>query len=94
MGSVQTTMRHKDIYTLTKPKTKITTRKWRKEDIPQIIECSRATYPDGDTIYGSDIAVHLDFQRRGVATVRPLHDMRSDLYELSPKNKIEIISVE
>ncbi len=118
---------------MNKPKTKITTRKWRKEDIPQIIECSRATYhdypeefifterhyemqfaafpqgqfvavcgdrvvgyatslivsidddfwydvdeltgagtfsthnPDGDTLYGADIAVHPDFQRRGIA---------------------------
>ena len=112
---------------------KITTRKWRLEDIPQIIECSRATYsdysedfiftprhyemqfsafpqgqvvavcgsrvvgyatsmivnidddfwydvdeltgagtfsthnPDGDTLYGADIAVHPDYQRRGIA---------------------------
>ncbi len=31
---------------LSKPKTKITTRRWRREDIPEIIECSRATYHD------------------------------------------------
>ncbi|SLM32060.1 Nitrilase/cyanide hydratase and apolipoprotein N-acyltransferase [Desulfamplus magnetovallimortis] len=114
-------------------KSKITTRRWRIEDIPQIIECSRATYhdyseefiynsrqyemqfsafpqgqivavcgnqvvgyatsiivmiddnfwydvdeltgagtfsthnPDGDTLYGADIAVHPDYQRRGIA---------------------------
>lgn len=114
-------------------KNTITTRRWRAEDIPQIIECSRATYhdyseefiytprqyemqfsafpqgqivavcnkqvvgyatsiivnidddfwydvdeltgagtfsthnPDGDTLYGADIAVHPDFQRRGIA---------------------------
>lgn len=116
-----------------KPKTKITTRTWIREDIPAIIECSRATYhdypeeyiyterqyemqfaafpqgqvvalcgdkiigyatclivsiddefwydvdeltgagtfsthnQDGDTLYGADIAVHPDYQRRGVA---------------------------
>lgn len=114
-------------------RSKITTRKWRPEDIPQIIECSQATYhdysaefiytprqyemqysafpqgqivaicdkkvvgyatsiivnidddfwydvdeltgagtfsthnPDGDTLYGADIGVHPDFQRRGIA---------------------------
>ncbi|HSG27204.1 MAG TPA: GNAT family N-acetyltransferase, partial [Candidatus Krumholzibacterium sp.] len=113
--------------------TKITVRRWRSEDIPGIIECSRAAYrdyaeeyiytprpyrmqfsafpqgqfvalcgkqivgyatclivnideefwydvdeltgagtfsthnPDGDTLYGADIAVHPDFRRRGVA---------------------------
>ena len=112
---------------------KITTRRWRREDIPEIIACSRATYhdypeeyiyterqyamqlaafpqgqflavcgkqiigyatsvivniddefwydvdeltgagtfsthnQDGDTLYGADIAVHPDYQRRGVA---------------------------
>lgn len=116
-----------------KKQLKITTRKWRLEDIPAIIECSRAAYkdyteeyiytprhyemqfaafpqgqfvavhgkriigyatslivniddefwydvdeltgagtfsthnPDGDTLYGADIAVHPDFRRRGVA---------------------------
>ena len=118
---------------LNKPQGKITTRRWRREDIPEIIECSRATYhdypeefiytqrqyemqfaafpqgqfvavcgkkivgyatsmivsiddefwydvdeltgagtfsthnQDGDTLYGADIAVHPDYQRRGVA---------------------------
>ena len=118
---------------MNKPHAKITTRRWRKEDIPEIIECSRATYhdypeeyiyterlyemqfaafpqgqfvalcgkriigyatcmivnidddfwydvdeltgagtfsthnQDGDTLYGADIAVHPDYQRRGVA---------------------------
>ncbi|CCK79702.1 bifunctional GNAT family N-acetyltransferase/carbon-nitrogen hydrolase family protein [Desulfobacula toluolica] len=116
-----------------KLQSKITTRRWRHEDIPEIIECSRATYhdyseefiyserhyemqfaafpqgqfvavcnkkivgyatsiivsidddfwydvdeltgagtfsthnPDGDTLYGADIAVHPDYQRRGIA---------------------------
>ena len=31
---------------MSRTKTKITTRRWRLEDIPQIIECSRATYHD------------------------------------------------
>ena len=31
---------------MNKPHAKITTRRWRKEDIPDIIECSRATYHD------------------------------------------------
>ena len=114
-------------------KSKITTRRWRREDIPHIIACSRATYhdypseyiyterqyemqysafpdgqfvavcegkivgyatcmivniddefwydvdeltgagtfsthnPDGDTLYGADMAVHPDYQRKGVA---------------------------
>ncbi|MBF0259223.1 MAG: GNAT family N-acetyltransferase [Desulfamplus sp.] len=118
---------------MSKSKTKITTRLWTHEDIPAIIECSRATYhdypseyiytqrqyemqctafpqgqfvavcgdkiigyatclivsidegfwydvdeltgagtfsthnQDGDTLYGADIAVHPDYQRRGVA---------------------------
>ena len=118
---------------MSKPKTKITTRRWRREDIPEIIACSRATYhdyseeyiyterqyemqfsafpqgqfvavrgekiigyatsmivsiddefwydvdeltgagtfsthnQDGDTLYGADIGVHPDYQRRGVA---------------------------
>ena len=116
-----------------KRQSRITTRRWRREDIPEIIECSRATYhdyseefiyserhyemqfaafpqgqvvavcdkkivgyatslivsidddfwydvdeltgagtfsthnPDGDTLYGADIAVHPDYQRRGIA---------------------------
>ena len=118
---------------MTRQPTKITTRKWRREDIPEIIACSRAAYhdypeeyiyterqyemqfaafpqgqfvavcgkkivgyatcmivsiddefwydvdeltgagtfsthnQDGDTLYGADIAVHPDYQRRGVA---------------------------
>lgn len=118
---------------LSKQRAKITTRLWRREDIPAIIKCSRETYhdypdnyifterhyemqfaafpqgqfvavcgpeiigyatsmivsiddefwydvdeltgagsfsthnPDGDTLYGADIAVHPDYQRRGVA---------------------------
>ena len=31
---------------MNKPKTKITTRRWRREDIPEIIACSRATCHD------------------------------------------------
>jgi len=118
---------------MVKLQSKITTRRWCHEDIPEIIECSRATYhdyseefiyserhyemqfaafpqgqvvavcnkkivgyatsiivsidddfwydadeltgsgtfsthnPDGETLYGADIAVHPDYQRRGVA---------------------------
>ena len=42
----------------------------------------------------SELALSSLSQQRHVATVRPLHDMRSDLYELQAKNKIEMIQVE
>ena len=42
----------------------------------------------------SELALSFLSQQRHVATVRPLHDMRLDLYDLRLKNKIEIVKVE
>jgi predicted amidohydrolase/GNAT superfamily N-acetyltransferase len=50
--------------------------------------------PNVEAVVVSELALSSLSQQRHVATVRPLHDMRSDLYELYPKNKIEIIQVE
>ena len=50
--------------------------------------------PNVEAVVVSELALSSLSQQRHVATVRPLHDMRSDLYELCPKNKIEIIHVE
>ena len=50
--------------------------------------------PNMEAIVVSELALSSLSQQRHVATVRPLHDMRPDLYELFPKNKIEIIPVD
>lgn len=50
--------------------------------------------PNVEAVVISELALSSLSQQRHVATVRPLHDMRLDLYELCPKNKIEIIRVE
>ena len=50
--------------------------------------------PNVEAIVVSELALSSLSQQRHVATVRPLHDMRPDLYDLRPKNKIEIIQVE
>ena len=50
--------------------------------------------PNMEAIVVSELALSSLSQQRHVATVRPLHDMRPDLYELLPKNKIEIIPVD
>ena len=50
--------------------------------------------PNVETVVVSELALSSLSQQRHVATVRPLHDMRPDLYELCPKNKIEIVQVE
>ncbi len=50
--------------------------------------------PNVEAVVVSELALSSLSQQRHVATVRPLHDMRSDLYTLSAKNSIEIIQVE
>ena len=50
--------------------------------------------PNVEAVVVSELALSSLSQQRHVATVRPLHDMRSDLYDLCPRNKIEIIQVE
>jgi len=50
--------------------------------------------PNVEAVVISELALSSLSQQRHVATVRPLHDMRLDLYDLVPKNKIEIIRVE
>ena len=50
--------------------------------------------PNVEAVVVSELALSSLSQQRHVATVRPLHDMRPDLYELSPRNRIEIITVE
>ncbi len=50
--------------------------------------------PNVEAVVVSELALSSLSQQRHVATVRPLHDMRPDLYELFPKNKIEIVRVE
>ena len=50
--------------------------------------------PNVEAIVVSELALSSLSQQRHVATVRPLHDMRPDLYDLVSKNKIEIIQTE
>jgi predicted amidohydrolase len=50
--------------------------------------------PNVEAVVVSELALSSLSQQRHVATVRPLHDMRSDLYDLRPKIKIENIQVE
>jgi predicted amidohydrolase/GNAT superfamily N-acetyltransferase len=50
--------------------------------------------PNVEAVVISELALSSLSQQRHVASVRPLHDMRPDLYELSPRNKIEIVTVE
>ena len=50
--------------------------------------------PNVEAVVVSELALSSLSQQRHVATVQPLHDMRPDLYDLSSKNKIEIINVE
>ncbi len=50
--------------------------------------------PNIEAVVVSELALSSLSQQRHVATVRPLHDRRSDLYDLISKNKIEIIRVE
>lgn len=50
--------------------------------------------PNVEAIVVSELALSSLSQQRHVATVRPLHDMRLDLYDLGAKTKIEIVRVE
>ncbi|HSG28331.1 MAG TPA: carbon-nitrogen hydrolase family protein, partial [Candidatus Krumholzibacterium sp.] len=50
--------------------------------------------PNVEAVVISELALSSLSQQRHVASVRPLHDMRPDLYELHPKTRIEVISVE
>ena len=50
--------------------------------------------PNVEAVVVSELALSSLSQQRHVATVRPLHDRRPDLYDLISKNKIEIIRVE
>ena len=47
-----------------------------------------------ESVLVSELALSSLAQQRHVATVRPLHDLRPDLYELKAFQNIEIISVE
>ncbi|MBU0996067.1 MAG: bifunctional GNAT family N-acetyltransferase/carbon-nitrogen hydrolase family protein [Proteobacteria bacterium] len=50
--------------------------------------------PNVEAVVVSEIALSALAQQRHVATVRPLHDRRPDMYELYAKNRIEIIKTE
>ena len=50
--------------------------------------------PNVEAVVVSELALFALAQQRHVATVRPLHDRRLDLYDLKAKNKIEIIRTE
>jgi len=50
--------------------------------------------PNVEAVVVSELALFALAQQRHVASVRPLHDRRSDLYELQAKNKIEIVRTE
>jgi predicted amidohydrolase/GNAT superfamily N-acetyltransferase len=50
--------------------------------------------PNVEAVVVSELALSALMQQRHVATVRPLHDMRPDLYELRAKNKVEIVKTE
>lgn len=76
------------------PKGKVRVRRWRKADIPRIVECQRAAYPDypDEEQYGArEFALQLAaFPGR----VRPLHDRRPDSYRLEAREQINVIGVE
>jgi hypothetical protein len=50
--------------------------------------------PNIETVVVSELALSALAQQRHVATVRPLHDLRPDLYELKSRQRIEIIKTE
>lgn len=50
--------------------------------------------PNVEAVVVSELALFALAQQRHVATVRPLHDRRLDLYDLKSKSKIEIIRTE
>ena len=47
-----------------------------------------------EAVVVSELALSALVSQRQIATVRPLHDRRPDLYGLEPKTKIEIVRVE
>ena len=50
--------------------------------------------PNIETVVVSELALSALAQQRHVATVRPLHDLRPDLYELKSRQRIEIVKTE
>jgi hypothetical protein len=50
--------------------------------------------PNVEAVVVSELVLFALAQQRQVATVRPLHDRRLDLYDLKAKSKIEIIRTE
>ncbi|WP_373500688.1 GNAT family N-acetyltransferase [Desulfococcus sp.] len=50
--------------------------------------------PNVEAVVVSDLALSSLAQQRHVATVRPLHDRRPDLYELTARSRIEIVKTE
>ncbi|MBU1168813.1 MAG: bifunctional GNAT family N-acetyltransferase/carbon-nitrogen hydrolase family protein [Proteobacteria bacterium] len=50
--------------------------------------------PNVEAVVVSELALSSLAQQRHVATVRPLHDLRPDLYELRARQRIEIIKTE
>jgi predicted amidohydrolase len=50
--------------------------------------------PNIESVLVSELALSSLAQQRHVATVRPLHDRRPDLYELKALTKIEIVRTE
>ena len=50
--------------------------------------------PNVEAVVISELALSSLAQQRHVASVRPLHDRRPDLYDLQSKTKIEVIRVE
>ena len=50
--------------------------------------------PNVEAVVVSELALSALAQQRHVATVRPLHDRRPDMYEIYAKHKIEIIKTE
>jgi len=51
-------------------------------------------HPNVETVVVSELALSALAEQRHVATVRPLHDRRPDLYDLQPKTTIEVLRVE
>jgi predicted amidohydrolase len=51
-------------------------------------------HPNVETVVVSELALSALAEQRHVATVRPLHDRRLDLYDLHPKITVEVIRVE
>jgi hypothetical protein len=50
--------------------------------------------PNVEAVVISELALSSLAQQRHVATVRPLHDRRPDIYELNARGRVEVIKAD